>query len=92
MLVGLTLHDEQRGNLRSGESLSDAICELKKLNLEGLLANCSLPERITDAMPMIAGSGFTYSGGYANAFAMFPRIGCSMGIKIPMGSWKSERI
>ena len=63
VLVGLTLHDEQRGNLRSGESLSDAICELKKLNLEGLLANCSLPERITDAMPMIASSGFTYSVG-----------------------------
>ena len=73
VLVGLTLHDEQRGNLRSGEPLSDAICELKKLNLEGLLANCSLPERITDAMPTIAGSGFTYSGGHANAFCNVPK-------------------
>ena len=72
VLVGLTLHDEQKGKLRSGESLSDAIFELKKLNLEGLLANCSLPERITDAMPTIVGSGFTYRGGYANAFCSVP--------------------
>ena len=73
VLVGLTLHDEQRGNLRSGEPLLDAICELKKLNLEGLLANCSLPERITDAMPTIVGGGFTYCGGYANAFCNVPK-------------------
>ena len=32
-----------------------------------------MPERITDAMPTIAGSGFTYSGGYANAFCNVPK-------------------
>ena len=72
VLVGLTLHDEQKGKLRSGESLQDAIHALNKLNPAGILANCSLPERISDAMPMLVESGLSYRGGYANAFCSVP--------------------
>ena len=73
VLVGLTLHDEQRGKLRSGESLQDAIYALNKFKPEGIVANCSLPERISDAMPTLVNSGLTYRGGYANAFCSIPK-------------------
>ena len=73
VLVGLTLHDDQKGKLRSGESLQDAIYALKKLNPAGILANCSLPERISDAMPILVESGLSYRGGYANAFCSVPK-------------------
>jgi len=73
VLVGLTLHDDQKGKLRSGESLQDEIYALKKLNPAGILANCSLPERISDAMPILVESGLSYRGGYANAFCSVPK-------------------
>tara|TARA_B100000519_G_C14232874_1_gene433305 strand:- start:343 stop:1248 length:906 start_codon:yes stop_codon:yes gene_type:complete len=73
VLVGLTLHDDQKGKLRSGESLQDAIHALRKLNPAGILANCSLPERISDAMPILVESGLSYRGGYANAFCSVPK-------------------
>ena len=73
VLVGLTLHDHQKGKLRSGESLQDAIHALRKLNPAGILANCSLPERISDAMPILVESGLSYRGGYANAFCSVPK-------------------
>ena len=72
VLVGLTLHDEQKGKLRSGECVDDAIDALGKFNPAGILANCSLPERISDAMPMLVDSGLSYRGGYANAFCSIP--------------------
>ena len=72
VLVGLTLHDEQKGKLRSGECVEDAIDALGKFNPAGILANCSLPERISDAMPMLVDSGLSYRGGYANAFCSIP--------------------
>ncbi|MDP6416546.1 MAG: homocysteine S-methyltransferase family protein [Gammaproteobacteria bacterium] len=73
VFVGLTLHDEQASCLRSGESIEDALEQLLPLNLQGLLANCCLPERISDAMPSLVSGGFDYCGGYANAFAHVPR-------------------
>ena len=72
VLVGLTLHDERAAHLRSGESIQAAIDSLTQLSVDGLLANCCLPERISDAMPIIASGGFKYRGGYANAFTHVP--------------------
>jgi len=73
VLIGLTLHDEKPGYLRSGESLSDAIEQLAAFEPAGVLANCCLPERISDAMPELAESGFKYCGGYGNAFTHVPQ-------------------
>jgi S-methylmethionine-dependent homocysteine/selenocysteine methylase len=73
VFVGLTLHDELVGCLRSGEPIAAAVERLLPLNLAGLLANCCLPERISDAMPMLVSAGFKYCGGYANAFTRVPK-------------------
>ena len=72
VIVSFTLHEENPGKLRSGQSLEDAINDLREIDLAGLCANCTLPERISDAMPILAKSNLKYVGGYANAFTRVP--------------------
>ncbi|GIT64120.1 MAG: hypothetical protein Ct9H300mP22_5200 [Gammaproteobacteria bacterium] len=72
VIVGLTLHDQQKSCLRSGESLADAIAILEKLDIAGIVANCCLPERISDAMPDLVKASVSFKGGYANAFSQVP--------------------
>lgn len=73
VLVALTLHDEDTACLRSGESLRSAFASLKPFDPIGVLANCCLPERISDAMPVLADSPFPLRGGYANGFTKVPK-------------------
>ncbi len=73
VLVALTLHDEAIACLRSGETVEDALDKLAPLEPIGVVANCCLPERISDAMPLLAASGLQYCGGYANAFTRVPK-------------------
>jgi len=72
VLVALTLHDEQTCALRSGETLAAALEQLTSVGIVGVLANCCLPERIDEAMPLLANAGLAYCGGYANAFSHIP--------------------
>ena len=72
VIVGLTLHDQKKSCLRSGESLADAIAILEKLDIAGIVANCCLPERISDAMPDLVKTSVSFKGGYANAFTQVP--------------------
>jgi len=72
VIVSFTLHEQNPGKLRSGQSLEDAINGLGEVDLEGHCANCTLPERIFDAMPILAKSGLKYVEGYANAFTHVP--------------------
>ena len=81
VMVGLTLHDEKVACLRSGESLLESVNKLKELNPFGILANCCLPERISEAIPILVGSGAKYAGGYANAFTHVPQDWLLDGIK-----------
>lgn len=70
--VAWTLHEDRSGNLRSGESIDDAIAALEGLPVEGCLANCCSPESITNAMSQMARSGVPWIGGYANTFTAIP--------------------
>ena len=72
VIVSLTLHEETPSKLRSGQSLKEAINTLGKIDLEGVSENDSLPERILDAMLILAQSELKYIGGYANAFTRVP--------------------
>ncbi|NKB34296.1 MAG: homocysteine S-methyltransferase family protein [Pseudomonadales bacterium] len=72
VIVGLSLHDEKRACLRSGESLEDAISKLEELGAIGIVANCCLPERISDAMGVLAEANVKFKGGYGNAFTQVP--------------------
>jgi homocysteine S-methyltransferase len=65
--IGLTLSDDLSNTLRSGESLAHAIDVLGAEGIDGLCVNCSFPEAIDAAMPLLAASGLRF-GGYANGF------------------------
>ena len=85
VIVSFTLHEQNPGKLRSGQPLEDAVNGLGEVDLEGLCANCSLPERISDAMPILAKSNLKYVGGYANAFTHVPEDWLLDGEKITDG-------
>jgi len=70
--VSWTLHEDRSGQLRSGESITEAIAALADLPVSGLLCNCCAPESITAALPLLQASGLSNIGGYANTFASVP--------------------
>ena len=70
--VAWTLHEDQSGNLRSGESITDAVQALQDLPVHGLLVNCCAPESVTRAMPRLVATGIEWIGGYANTFTPIP--------------------
>ncbi len=86
VMIGLTLDDYEPNRLRSGESLTDCIELLISSDPLGILANCCLPERITDAMASLVDSGATYVGGYGNAFSCVPKDWLLDGSKSTDGS------
>jgi homocysteine S-methyltransferase len=63
--IAFTLDDEDGTILRSGEPLAEAIAAVPQA--EAVLANCSSPEALDSAMPILARSEKPF-GGYANAF------------------------
>ena len=65
--IGLTLSDDLSNSLRSGESLEAAIDQLGSEGVDGLCVNCSFPEAVDAALPLLAASGLRF-GGYANGF------------------------
>lgn len=64
--IAFTVDDFDGTHLRSGEPLSD-ILPIVKGKAAAILINCSRPEVIVDALPIIAQSGLPY-GAYANGF------------------------
>ncbi len=70
--VAWTLHEDRSGNLRSGETIDDAMAALEGLPVDGCLANCCSPESITNAMSQMVGTGARWTGGYANTFTAIP--------------------
>jgi len=67
--VSFTLQDDISDvpKLRGGELLSLAITEMNRINVDGVLINCSSPETIQQALPLMAHfSGL--KGAYANGF------------------------
>lgn len=71
--VAWTLHEDRSGELRSGDSIADAVAALEGIPVSGFLANCCAPERVTDAMPRLMASGGEWIGGYANTFTPIPQ-------------------
>ena len=65
--VSLSVDDSDGTKLRSGEPLADAIAMLKTFDPAAVLINCSLPEAVSQGLPILTGHGFTL-GAYANGF------------------------
>ena len=67
--VAWTLHEDQSGRLRSGETIAEAVAAIAHLPVTGYLANCCAPESIGAAMPaLVAAARGRQVGGYANTF------------------------
>lgn len=66
-VISFTVDDGNPENLRSGESLADAIKAVQPFGISAVTINCSMPESVSKAMPLLAGS-FPKVGGYANGF------------------------
>ena len=67
VFVALTIKDDLSNKLRSGEDLRLALDVLSNENPNGIMLNCSSPEAITQAMPIIAELSIPF-GGLANGF------------------------
>lgn len=65
--LSLSVMDEDGGRLRSGEPLGDVRAIVKKYAPEAVLANCSVPEVMADALLILRDFGRPY-GAYANGF------------------------
>ena len=65
--LGVSVSDDDGTKLRSGEALSDIKPLIKKFTPDALLINCSTPEAVSQAIPMIADIDIPF-GAYANGF------------------------
>jgi S-methylmethionine-dependent homocysteine/selenocysteine methylase len=70
--VSWTLHEDNSGRLRSGETVTAAAKAIAHLPVSAFLVNCCSPESITAAMPELARLKGGIAGGYANAFKPVP--------------------
>lgn len=70
--VAWTLHEDRSGNLRSGETIAEAVDAVSGLPVSGYLVNCCSPESVTKALPQVIEAGAAYAGGYANTFQPIP--------------------
>ena len=64
---GLTLEDNEKCELRSGEKLIESVNELQSLGQEEFLLNCSFPEVIDKGMKILSQNA-KFFGGYGNGF------------------------
>lgn len=70
--VSWTLDDSGGSALRSGETIAQAHAALAGIKVDAVLANCTAPEAIGNAMPELVATGLP-TGGYANGFMPIPR-------------------
>ena len=69
--LALTLDDHGATDLRGGESLPEVIASLGASLPDALLVNCTTPDSVKAAMPILRGSGLPF-GAYANGFVEIP--------------------
>lgn len=65
--LALSVEDADGSRLRSGEALVDILPLLGEMPPAAVLINCSVPEALDTAIPLLVGHGLPV-GGYANGF------------------------
>jgi S-methylmethionine-dependent homocysteine/selenocysteine methylase len=65
--MALSVDDKDGSKLRSGEKLVDVLPLLAEFQPEAVLLNCSVPEAVSSAIPLLVGNGVDV-GAYANGF------------------------
>ena len=67
IMLALTVSDENGQVLRSGEPLVDALSAIESFEPLAVVINCSKPEVVSQALPVLAKSRFRF-GAFANGF------------------------
>ncbi len=67
IMLGLTVMDDDGHRLRSGEPLNDALDAATAFDPLAIVINCTKPEAVSQAMPLLQKSGVPF-GGFANGF------------------------
>jgi len=67
IMLGLTVKDDNGRLLRSGEPLEQAMTAIDAFDPLAVVINCSKPEAVSEAMPILGQSRFPF-GGFANGF------------------------
>jgi S-methylmethionine-dependent homocysteine/selenocysteine methylase len=65
--LAVSVEDADGSKLRSGEPVQDILPLIDEFEVEALLINCSIPEAVTQAVPLIRTSDIPV-GAYANGF------------------------
>jgi len=65
--LSFTLSDRLPNQLRSGESIDEALSSLSNYRLDAIMFNCSFPETISEGVKALRHLDIPY-GGYANGF------------------------
>ncbi len=79
--VSLSVDDSDGSKLRSGEPLVDALPLLKEYGADAVFINCSLPEAVSVAIPLVVGSGIpvgAYANGFTGIHANFNKVGATV--------------
>ncbi len=79
--VSLSVDDSDGSKLRSGEPVEDALPLLKEYGADAVFINCSLPEAVSAAIPLIVESGIpvgAYANGFTGIHANFNKIGATV--------------
>lgn len=81
--LSLSVDDKDGSKLRSGENLTDILPLLKEFQPAAVLVNCSVPEAVTNAVPLLVGNGIPV-GAYANGFVSiadaFDHVGATVDV------------
>ncbi len=67
--LAVSVQDDDGTRLRSGEPLVDIAAVIAEFKPAAVLVNCSVPEALDVALPLLLGNGVPV-GGYANGFRM----------------------
>lgn len=81
LLLGVTVLDSDGSKLRSGEPLKNAVQRADESNIGALLANCSIPEAIDQAIPVLAESSHSF-GAYCNGFTSIEALKPGMTVDV----------
>ncbi|NNK78147.1 MAG: homocysteine S-methyltransferase family protein [Litoreibacter sp.] len=65
--LSVSVDDDDGTKLRSGEPVTDVLPLLAEFEPAAILVNCSAPEAVAKALPLLAEAGIP-TGGYANGF------------------------
>ncbi len=79
--LAVTVDDEDGSKLRSGESVTAILPMIKEFKIEALLVNCSVPEAVDQAIPLLANQ-YVPIGGYANGFVKITKDFMSKGATV----------